>query len=115
MKDVSRSEDVGKSLMTTIITVDGLILALGWGMFNWKMDAAVKQALSYWLKWGATFLTASLVLAVLCIQFMVTAAGQGEFSSKSVMESRRVSVSFLLSYLCFFAGMVIMVVSIWRM
>lgn len=115
MSGVSRSEEVGKSLMTTIITVDGLILALGWGMFNWTMDPSLKQAVAGWLKWGATLLTASLVLAVLCIQFMVTAAGQQEFEAKSVMESKRVSLTFLLSYLCFFGGMVIMVVSIWRM
>ncbi len=63
-----RDEGSGKSLLSTIITVDGLILSLGWGLFKWDLPEDVKSTCLCNLKWVSTFLAISVISGILSFQ-----------------------------------------------
>mgnify|MGYP000669203914 CR=1 FL=1 len=109
-----RDESFGRVLLSTLLAVDGLILTLSWGLFDWNMPCAVKTILLPHLKWGLVLLLGSLVSGILCFQFMVARSQSTDFEKKSVMESNQVAISFFVCWICFLVGIVIFVVGIWR-
>ena len=109
-----RDENFGKDLLTTIMTADGLILTLGWGLFDWTSTSPLKNIFLCYLKWGSTFLAASLISGILCFQFMVSSSQKSQSKQTSVMSASHVSISFLISWVSFLIGIVIFVVGIWR-
>jgi hypothetical protein len=110
-----RDEDFAKSLLTTILTADGLILTLSWGLFDWDMPSAVKNILLPHLKWGSSFLAASLVSGILCFQFMVSLSQSQEYKNDSIMKKTHVGTPFLVCWIFFLIGIVIFVIGIWRL
>ena len=110
-----RDESFGKALLSTVLTADGLILTLSWGLFDWNMPCEVKEVLLPHLKWGSLFLAASLVLGIICFQFMVSLSQTSKFNRMSVMKANHVGISFLICWLCFLAGIVMFVWGIWRL
>jgi len=110
-----RDEDIAKSLLTAILTADGLILTLSWGLFDWDMPCSVKAILLPYLKLGSSFLAASLVAGILCFQFMVSTAQSDTQQSYSAMTTKRVAIPFVICWILFLAGMVTYVIGIWRL
>ena len=109
-----RDEDFGKSLLTSILTADGLILSLSWGLFKWNWPEDIKKIMLTHLKIGSLFLALSLFIGILCFQFMVSLSQHSEHQNNSVMKTNHVAISFFLCWLTFFAGIISYVIGIWR-
>jgi len=109
---MSVDEEFGKSLLSSVITVAGLILTLSWALFDWNLAEKIKKIFLPHLKWCSTFLGISLVLGILCYQFLVSAS---QSNSTSAMKSNGVAITFVLCWLCFLVGIGIFIVGIWRL
>lgn len=104
--------EYGKSLVTALITVDGLILTLSWGLLGFTQSTSSK--IVCWIKGGSILLLISLILGVLCLQFIVSASRlrfDGKYT-KSVMSKNSVSFTFLLSWLTFIGGAISYLIAI---
>jgi ABC-type methionine transport system permease subunit len=110
----NRDEEFGISLVNTILTADGLILTLSWGLFDWNMTDASKEVILHHLQWGSTSLSVSLLAGVLCPQFMITTSQSNNCQNKSVMKAKNVSVTFLICWIFFIIAIVIFTLGIWR-
>lgn len=103
----------GKSLITALITIDGLLLTLSWGLLN--LSAPASASIIDLVKKGSLCLLVSLIFSVLCMQFIVTASRQrfkGKYAG-SVMEKNMVAISFLFGWLTFLVGGIFYALAIW--
>lgn len=110
-----RDEDTGKALLNTVLTADGLILTLSWGLFDWGLPEKVRMVLLLHLKIGSSLLAVSIVTGVLSYQYMVTLSQNEKFKDVSVMKANQVGISFLICWLSFLFAIVAFVLGIWRL
>jgi len=108
-----RDENIGRALLNSILTADGLIMTLSWGLFDWNLPPDIKKVLLCHIKLGSTLLGISLLAGVICFQLMVSTSQADE--NQSVMKAKHVAVVFFICWVSFLIGIGTFLVGIWRL
>ena len=96
-----------EELFKTVITAAGLILTLLWGLTQRPVDPGVLRLVQS----ASLALVFSIIMALLGLQFIVSALERGQ---SAITRKPTVAISFLLAWVTFIVGCVILALSIFK-